>query len=397
MPGKVMKIGTFSDWEGLFKEWRQEIGVNHDDIRNFKFDTLYGAIETEEISFGHYKGRKKWENIIQIPTQNMRDALLNLIVYQGDTEFASVEQQRYLFETAPSDYDRASLTRVMIEEMRHGWQMCALLIDHFGDTGRVEARKMLERKAYENKRLLGSFNEECDNWLDFFAFTDFVDRDGKFQLQMLKYSAFAPLGRSMSYMLREEAFHMGTGNTGLARIAEAGVVPGWLMQKYLNKWISSAYDLFGTDNSSSAHWAYVWGIKGRYDELKNQTEPKMDDLNDYNRHLYRDECVDLVRKISNAQQPGSTPLYCPHIKFNRRIGRWKEQMFHPQTGEPMIDAEKEYRAQLDTWLPLDADKKLLKDIIGAEKKWIAPRTGAKDPLMTIGEVRKSAINLPLTQ
>ena len=221
MPGRIHKIGTFSDWEGLFKEWREEIGVNNDAIRGFKFDTLYGAIETEEISFGYYKGRRKWENVRQIPTQNMRDALMNLIVYQGDTEFASVEQQRYLFETAPSDYDRSALTRVMIEEMRHGWQMCALLIDHFGTTGKVEAQKMLERKAYENKRLLGSFNEECDNWLDFFAFTDFVDRDGKFQLQMLKYSAFAPLGRSMSYMLREEAFHMGTGNTGLARIAEA--------------------------------------------------------------------------------------------------------------------------------------------------------------------------------
>ncbi|HYL93481.1 MAG TPA: Phenylacetic acid catabolic protein [Alphaproteobacteria bacterium] len=391
MPGKIHKIGTFSDWVGLFKEWRAEIGVNHDDIRNFGFDTLYGSIETEEISFGHYKGRPKWENVRQIPTQNMRDALMNLIVYQGDTEFASVEQQRYLFETAPSDYDRSSLTRVMIEEMRHGWQMCALLIEHFGTTGKVEAQKMLERKAYENKRLLGSFNEECDNWLDFFAFTDFVDRDGKFQLQMLKFSAFAPLGRSMSYMLREEAFHMGTGNTGLARIAEAGVVPGWLMQKYLNKWISSAYDLFGTDNSSSAHWAYVWGLKGRYDELQNKTEAQLDNLNDYNRHLYRDECATLVKRISAAQKPGSTELYCPDIKFNRNIGRWKQQFFHPHTGQPM--EEKEYREQLDTWMPTAADKKLLKDIIAAEKKWIAPKLGAKDPLLTIGEVRKSAINV----
>ena len=114
-------------------------------------------LRPKKSPFGYYKGRNKWENVRQIPTQNMRDALMNLIVYQGDTEFASVEQQRYLFETAPSDYDRSSLTRVMIEEMRHGWQMCALLIDHFGTTGKVEAQKMLERKAYENKRLLGSF------------------------------------------------------------------------------------------------------------------------------------------------------------------------------------------------------------------------------------------------
>src|SRR5437667_1942701 len=328
MPGKVAKIGTFSDWIGLFDEWRKEIDVNPDEIAEFKFDTLYGAIETDEIQFGHFKSRRKWEDLRQIPTQQMRDALLNMIVYQGDTEFASVEQQRHLFETAPTDYDRRAITRVMIEEMLHGWQMCALLIEHFGHSGKVEAQKMLERRAFENKRLLGSFNEDVDNWLDFFCYTDFVDRDGKFQLQMLKYSAFAPLGRSMSYMLREEAFHMGTGNTGLQRIAEAGVVPGWLLQKYLNKWISSAYDLFGTDHSSSAHWAYVWGLKGRYDEPQNQAEAELDDLNDYNRHLYREEVVGLVRRISAGQKAGNAELYAPDIKFNRNIGSWARHGVH---------------------------------------------------------------------
>src|SRR5207248_6775182 len=378
MPGKVMKIGTFSDWVGLFKEWRAEIGVNHDDIKNFQFETLYGAIETEEISFGYYKGRPKWENLRQMPTQNMKDALMNLIVYQGDTEFASVEQQRYLFETAPTDWDRSALTRVMIEEMRHGWQMCALLIDHFGDTGKVEAQKMLERKAYENKRLLGSFNEECDNWLDFFAFTDFVDRDGKFQLQMLKYSGFAPLGRSMSYMLREEAFHMGTGNDGLRRIVEAGVIPGWLIQKYLNKWISSSYDLFGTDHSSSAHWAYVWGIKGRYDEPQNRSEPDLDDLNDYNRTLYQKEVAGLIARFNSFLKPGEPKLYAPDIKFNRNIGRWAGQKFHAETGEPLDD--KAYEQHLKEYMPSAQDKKLLLDIIGSEKNWIAPKEGARDPL-----------------
>ena len=383
------KIGTFSDWVGLFNDWREEIGVNHKDISDFKFETLFGAIETNEIQFGYYKGRTKWENLRQIPTQNMRDALLNMIVYQGDTEFASCEQQRWLFNSAPSDYDRSALTRVMIEEMRHGWQMCALLIEHFGATGKVEAQKMLERRAFENKRLLGSFNENVDNWLDFFAYTDFVDRDGKFQLQMLKYSGFAPLGRSMSYMLREEAFHMGTGNTGLQRIAEAGIIPPDLFQKYLNKWLSSAYDLFGTDHSSSAHWAYVWGIKGRYDEPKNDTEADLDDLNDYNRTLYRDECAQLVKRISNSQPAGSPELYAPDIKFNRNIGKWVGQKYHARTGRQMED--KEYEQHLIDVMPSPEDKKKLMDIIRNEPRWIAERKGAKDPLLTIGEVRKSAI------
>jgi benzoyl-CoA 2,3-epoxidase subunit B len=391
MPGKVAKIGTFSDWVGLFDEWRKDVGVNRDEIANFTFDTLYGAIETEEIQFGSFKGRRKWENLRQVPTQQMRDALMNLIVYQGDTEFASVEQQRHLFETAPTDWDRRALSRVMIEEMRHGWQMCALLIDFFGYSGKVEAQKMLERRAFENKRLLGAFNVDVDNWMDFFTYTDFVDRDGKFQLQMLKYSAFAPLGRSMSYMLREEAFHMGTGNDGLRRIVQAGVIPAWLIQKYLNKWISSSYDLFGTDNSSSAHWAYVWGLKGRYDEPKNKQEANMDDLNDYNRNLYRDEVAGLIDRFNTVLKPGQPKLYAPHIKFNRNIGRWAARKFHAQTGEELND--KPYEQHLKEYMPSAEDKKLLLEIIANEKNWIAPKEGARDPFETIAEPRKSAINI----
>jgi benzoyl-CoA 2,3-dioxygenase component B len=391
MPGKVAKIGTFSDWVGLFDEWRKEIGVDRDEISRFKFDTLFGAIESNEIQFGHYKGRAKWENLRQVPNQQIRDALLNLIVYQGDTEFASVEQQRYLFETAPTSWDRRAITRVMIEEMRHGWQMCALLIEFFGYSGKVEAQKMLERRAFENKRLLGAFNVDVDNWMDFFTYTDFVDRDGKFQLQMLKYSAFAPLGRSMSYMLREEAFHMGTGNDGLRRIVQAGVIPAWLMQKYLNKWISSSYDLFGTDHSSSAHWAYVWGVKGRYDEPANTKQADLDDLNDYNRRLYRQEVQGLIERLNHVLKSGEPKLYAPDIKFNRAIGRWAGQHYHPESGAALED--KEYRDQLTDFLPTADDKKLLLEIILNEKNWIVAKENARDPLETIAEPRKSAINL----
>jgi benzoyl-CoA 2,3-epoxidase subunit B len=388
---KLARIGTFSDWIGLFEDWRKEIGVERDEISRFHFDTLFGAIETDEIQFGHYKGNKKWENLRQVPSQQIRDALLNMIVYQGDTEFASVEQQRFLFDSAPTDWDRRALTRVMIEEMRHGWQMCALLIEYFGYSGKVEAQKMLERRAFENKRLLGAFNVDVDNWMDFYTYTDFVDRDGKFQLQMLKYSGFAPLGRSMSYMLREEAFHMGTGNDGLMRVAKANKIPAWLMQKYLNKWVSESYDLFGTDHSSSAHWAYVWGVKGRYDEPFNLTAPDLDDLNDYNRRLYRDEVEQLVQRINNCLPPQTKRLYAPDIKFNRSIGKWANQNYHPETGNAMD--EREYAQHIDEFLPTADDRKLMLEIIENEKGWIARKSGARDPFETIGEPRKSAINL----
>src|SRR5213080_4034712 len=145
----------------------------------------------------------------------------------------------------------------------HGWQMSYLLCSHFGDEGKREAAKLLERRADEGERLLGSFNELVDNWLDFFTYTQFIDRDGKFQLTMLSTSAFDPLSRSMIPMLKEESYHLGTGNNGLLRIVKAGRMPPEVIQRFFYKWIPTAFDLFGTDNSSSAHWAYVWGLKGR--------------------------------------------------------------------------------------------------------------------------------------
>ena len=84
---------------------------------------------------------------------------------------------------------------------------------------------MLERTADEGNRLLGSFNEIVAHWLDFFTYAQFIDRDGKFQLKMLSTSAFTPLSRSMGPMLKEESFHLGTGNNGLLRIIKAGRVP----------------------------------------------------------------------------------------------------------------------------------------------------------------------------
>jgi len=250
---------------------------------------------------------------------------------------------------------------------------------------------MLERRAFENKRLLGTFNVDIDNWLDFFTYTDFVDRDGKFQLQMLKYSSFAPLGRSTSYMLREEAFHMGTGNDGLRRVVEAGVIPQGLMQKYLNKWISSSYDLFGTDHSSSAHWAYVWGIKGRYDEPQNHESADLDDLNDYNRYLYQKEVSGLIERLNTFLKPSENRFYTPHMQFNRNIGRWAGKKFHCETGQPLDD--RPYQQHCEQYLPSARDKATLLDIIRNEKKWIKEKEGARDPLATIGEPRKSAINI----
>ena len=196
----------------------------------------------------------------------MRDSLLHLIFYQGDTEFGSSEQQRKLIDTAPSDYDRQCLLRVMREEQRHGWQMCHVLITNFGDSGKLEARKLLERRAYNNTRLLGAFNKKVDDFIDFVTYTCFIDRDGKYQLTMLHPSSFAPLSRSMGPMLKEEAFHLFTGQKRPVTIVKAGKIPLPILQKYLNKWLSTGYDLFGKDHSARRR-AFIAGVS-KHDSTK---------------------------------------------------------------------------------------------------------------------------------
>lgn len=362
----LAKITNFDDWIDLFKVWQDDIGLEAKELKDYQFDVKLADIDVSEIEFGHYRGQRKWPTVMHIPDQRIRDALQTLIIFQGDTEFASVEQQRSLLQSAPSDYDLFSIYRVMAEEMRHGWQMSYLLVTHFGDEGKREAEKLLQRRADEHERLLGSFNESVENWLDFFAYTEFIDRDGKYQLQMLSTSAFAPLSRSMKPMLREESYHLGTGNSGLHRVVKAGRIPTAVMQRYFNKWVSTAFDLFGTDQSSSAQWAYTWGLKGRFDERTNPQAPDPSRLNEYARELYRQEVQGLIDRLNQHVPEGQPSLQIPSVKFNRRIGQYKGQTFTLE-GEP-IEREK-YAAYVASVLPTAEDREFLRGVF-KENDWI---------------------------
>lgn len=366
-------IQTFDDWVGSFEEWQKDIGFNTDLLGDFKFETKFADLDDEKIVFGDHKGEPRWKRYLQVPNQQIRDALMHLIVYQGDTEFASVEQQRHLLKSAPTDYDLKSALRIMSEEMRHGWQMCYLLVNYFGDSGKVEAQKQLERRAFENSRLLGAFNEPTDHWVDFFTYTHFVDRDGKFQLKMLSNSAFAPLAQSMGPMLKEEAFHLGTGVSGTQRILRAGKVPTPILQKYWNKWVPTALDLFGKDGSGTSHWSYVWGLKGRYNETETDEPVDLQELNAHARNLYYDEVCQIGERMNKMVAEGQPQLVVPSQKFNRKIGPYEDKWF-TVNGDP-IETESDYQNYLAENLPSKQDKALLDDLF-KDGDWIAPKGSA---------------------
>lgn len=363
---------TWEDWISNFAEWQDRVGYNREWMGDFDLSIQFDWDRAGDvIEFGDYAGRAKWERSLQVPHQSMRDALVSMITVQGDTEFASVEQQRHLLASAPTDYDRYAAARIMAEEQRHGWQMAYLLMTYFGQQGRREAQKLLERNAQDGDRLLGAFNRPMPHWLDFFCYTMFVDRDGKFQLGMLSTSAFKPLAASMGPMLKEESFHLGTGSNGLRRVIKAGVIPLDMLQKFFNKWVSTAHDLFGVDASSSAHWSYVWGVKGRWDERKKLEagiEVDKEVLNEEARGHYHTEIVAEVEKLNGYLPEGSAPLVVPHENFNRAIGAFKRQRYTVE-GTPFEGSDEEWDAYMDSAIPNAADEAQLKELF--KQEWVA--------------------------
>jgi benzoyl-CoA 2,3-dioxygenase component B len=363
---------NFEAWIKDFSEWQTRIGFDPSWLGDYRFDIKFDwDTAGSQIEFGDFKGMPKWERRMQIPQQNIRDAIISMVSVQGDTEFASVEQQNHLLETAPTEYDKKSAMRIMCEEQRHGWQMAYLLCTYFGEQGVREAAKLLERNAQDGTRILGSFNAPIDHWLDFFCFTHFIDRDGKYQLKMLSTSSFKPLAASMGPMLKEESFHLGTGANGLRRIVKQGVIPCELLQKYLNKWISTGLDLFGTDDSTSAQWAYVYGVKGRYDERESDIEADREHLNEASRDLYFQELREEMRRISSARKEGEPELFIPSDKFNRGIGNYAGKNYTIR-GEKFEGTDKEYQDYLISVLPTDEDEdKLMNDYM--KQEWIQYR------------------------
>ena len=387
-------------------------------MRDYRWGIFLNPADAErQIHFGDHKGEKAWQDVPGEHRANLR----RIIVTQGDTEPASVEQQRHLGLTAPSLYDLRNLFQVNVEEGRHLWAMVYLLQKFFGRDGREEAGALLERTSGDanNPRILGAFNEKTPDWLAFFMFTYFTDRDGKFQLAALAESAFDPLARTTKFMLTEEAHHMFVGESGVSRVLQrtaqvmnelktddaalvraAGAIDLRTIQRYLNFHYSVTIDLFGADQSSNAATFYSSGLKGRYEEgkraddhvLKGQTykvlevqngqlaEKEVPMLNALNEVLRDDFIKDSVAGVGRwnkvLEKAGlSARMAVPHKAFNRRIGALAGIRMSP---EGRVVSEEEWKAKAFEWLPSPADFAFVASLMGPVLEpgkfagWIAP-------------------------
>jgi benzoyl-CoA 2,3-epoxidase subunit B len=402
---------------------RTAVGVDKEGWAHFDYvkmpDYRWGIfLEPQQadrvVPFGDHMGEAAWQDV---PGEH-RNSLRRIIVTQADTEPASVEQQRLLGHTAPSLYDLRNLFQVNVEEGRHLWAMVYLLHRYFGRDGREEAEELLERRSGnpDHPRILGTFNEPCSDWLSFFCFTCYTDRDGKFQLLSLAESGFDPLARTCRFMLTEEAHHMFVGQSGIGRViqrtcevmreqpgrspAEVGAIPLELIQKYINFWNSSSNDLFGSEISSNAASFFATGIKGRaYEEkldadhkalegsytldvleqgrIASKDIPLRNAMNEVLRDEYvkdNEKGIEYFNRI--VEKAGIDFRFrLPHRRFNRRIGIYSDARFD-LAGEPIDEAA--WNAAVDGWLPTAEERAYVKSLMvpchvqGKIAGWIAP-------------------------
>jgi benzoyl-CoA 2,3-epoxidase subunit B len=375
---------------------------------------LKPAAPDARVGFGDNYGQPVYQ---EVPGE-FRNALRRIVVTQGDTEPASVEQQRQLGKTCPSLYDLRNLFQVNVEEGRHLWAMVYLLHGYFGRDGRDEADAMLERRSGnpDKPRILEAFNQPCDDWLNFYCFTTFTDRDGKYQLAALAESGFEPLDRTCQFMLTEEAHHLFVGETGVGRVVkrtaelmqqnadvrQLGGIPLDIIQRYINFWFSYSLDLFGGEISSNSADFFAAGLKGRFKEQEQYQEhlvrddvfsltvvedgqlaqrevPLRNALNEVLRGEYVRDCERAMKRWNKYLEDAghSERLYLPSTRFHRHVGEYAGHYFDVE-GQMITHAEFERRR--DEWLPTVEDREYVRSLMhpvtepGKIANWIAPPT-----------------------
>ncbi len=429
---------ALESWQPKFIEWWKEMGPEGFQEKDIYLRTAvsvdkdgwadYKQVKMPDYRWGIFltpeEGNRKvgFGDMIDVDTFDevpgeFRNALRRLIVTQGDTEPGSVEQQRLLGQCAPSLYDMRNLFQVNVEEGRHLWAMVYLLHRFFGKDGRDEADDMLERRSgnADKPRILEAFNQPIDDWLSFYCFTMFVDRDGKFQLATLAESGFSPLRRSCRFMLTEEAHHLFVGDRGISRVVKRsaeltresggdpyslGGIPLNIVQKYINYWVTYAMDLFGGEISSNAADFFAAGLKGRYNEQRkykdhsgNEGEfeipvvqggklmpravPIRNAMNELLREEYIADSRSAIRRWNKiiAEEGVDFELSLPHKRFHRHQGEYAGHFFN---NEGELCTEEEHAVLTEALLPTEADRALVKSLMvqvtepGQMANWISP-------------------------
>jgi benzoyl-CoA 2,3-dioxygenase component B len=215
-------------------------------------------------------------------------------------------------------------------------------------------------------------------------------------------------------MLKEEAYHMFVGASGVGRVVQRtvelmlehdtdevapfGGIDVSTLQRYLNLHYTISLDLFGAETSTNAANYFAAGLKGRLREEQRADDHQLHDatvtvpqigtagigtrdvpaltaLNATLRHDYVDDCQKGVDRWNRTLAAVGMQLRLPHVGFNRAVGMFAGHQVSP---DGRLLSEQQWAEQAPGWLPTDRDEHHVQSLMtpvsepGQMAGWIAP-------------------------
>ena len=124
---------------------------------------------------------------------------------------------------------------------------------------------------------------------------------------------------------------------------------------------------FGHERSKGAGKAYLWGLKGRFNENEAEGLGEPDTVNEIARSLYHKEVQGLIEFLNKDIAAGKPHLSMPDLKFNRSIGEYRGKRYSVR-GDALDGAA--YATHIEQVLPSVEDRVALRNI-AKEPDWIS--------------------------
>ncbi|MCC6381224.1 MAG: phenylacetate-CoA oxygenase subunit PaaI [Dehalococcoidia bacterium] len=206
-----------------------------------------------------------------IPDGTYREALVNLLTQEADSELAGALGYVPCIRLAPTIEEYLAVAMMVKDEFRHA-RVCYKLLEHldvdvderlrsFDFALRVEADDLGTTRAAGDRRV-NIFYYPINDWYDFIAFNVCMDRGAGHQLEDVLVSSYRPWARVMEGIFKEEMFHIAHGDNWVRRLA-ADPETKAPMQAAVDRWFPRTMNVFGRPQTARNRLYRELGLKAR--------------------------------------------------------------------------------------------------------------------------------------
>ncbi|MPZ22822.1 MAG: hypothetical protein GEU28_04630 [Dehalococcoidia bacterium] len=207
----------------------------------------------------------------EIPSDEYREALTNLLTQEADSELAGALGYVSCITMSPTIEEYLATSMMVKDEFRHA-RVCYKLLEHLGVdveariksfdfTLRVDEDDLGTTRAAGDARV-NIFYYPINDWYDFISFNFCMDRGAGHQLEDILMSSYRPWARVMEGIFKEEMFHIAHGDNWVKRLA-ADPETKPKMQAGIDRWFPRTMNIFGRANTPKNRLYRELGLKVR--------------------------------------------------------------------------------------------------------------------------------------